>query len=305
VVTAASAAATAHWRAFRSVAWSNIEYSFDADPARYSVMIPGDDGFLSPFEQFAAAVPFAGDFAWKVRRFVNRVRPDAFLFRVDWRAGAADSLSLYCRFPVEPDDCEFADALAAAWPNSWSGPAPSAVAEVLGVPGPRGLALRAGSDGREAVSVYFRTDALVGDFPSDAAERLLESVGHPADNAHTLRADLSELCRHGPLGVVGLDPPAADRPGALKFNPPNVPAERAFGFLAAKGARSERLKELAAVARSLRAVWLSYLGVRYGPSGFSGWRMYFSLVPHQLRSPLSPSIVTDRIALPTLRLPHL
>jgi hypothetical protein len=295
----------AFWQVFRNAAWSNVEYSFDADRTRHTTMVRGAEGFFPQVEAFASSVEFAGDFTWSVARFVDAVAPDSYLLRADWRSTECDALSLYCRYRRVPDEASFNSALALAWPMRWTGPAPHVVAAALGVDGPRGLGFRVDDRGRHRVALYFKVDRFVGDFDSASLDHVTAAVGFSSAVAESIRTDLRDLFVSGPVGVIGVDPGGAEGvAGGLKLNPSNISVDRALAFLTAKGADSHRIAEIREIARALRAASLSYLGIRYDASGFAGWRTYMSVVPRQYRSPGMPQVLAADNPLPTLRLPH-
>jgi hypothetical protein len=287
-------------RLFRLAAYTGVEYSFDEQEGRHGTTVRGDPGFVSYVEELAAAAPVAGEWAWAARRFADYVRPDSYLLRVDWEDDVIDCLSLYCRFPREPSDVEFDAAMERAKPLHWSGPSPRRVAEVLGQPGPRGVGLRVDRAGRHHVAVYYTVATVIERLPAAAIEQLIDVCGLPGALVETVHSDVASLYPPpGPVGVIGIDA----GPTAIKLNPANVPFERAFAFMTARGAAATRIRGLREIANALRARWLTYLGVRYAARGFSGWKAYFSTVPLRLASATAP-VVLGRSAIPTLRLPH-
>ena len=127
---------------FGRTAHRAVEYSFDADRSAYGMMVGGDMDLLPAIWQFSGLIGFAGQWAWSTRNWCRAVQPDRLLFRVDWQDRDCRALTLYCRFPQPPDDTLFASLVRACWPFRWDGPPPGAAAQPLGVPGPRGVALR-------------------------------------------------------------------------------------------------------------------------------------------------------------------
>jgi hypothetical protein len=249
-------------------------------------------------------VRFAGEWAWAVSQFARLARPDAYLLRVDWLGRGVQSISLYCRFPREPDDVMFAELLAAAQPFRWRGPAPHDVASVLQLPGPRGVGLRVDALRRLHMALYFRVPASVTSLEEETVERLVDVCGYPESVAESVRTDLRVLYHGRAAGVIGVDAGSDHRAAALKFNPSNVPLDQALTFLAAKGASAARLEQLGALAQTLRGSLVSYLGVRYDANGFSGWRTYFSAQPRRIGSAGVPRVVIEPNSIPTLPLPH-
>jgi hypothetical protein len=291
-------------RIFSAQATFGVEYSFEADKDRDGIMIAGKPPFIHRLEQLATQLPYAGDWSWAVRRFSDYVHPDAYLVRVDCHADEIVALTLYCRFPKEPTDAEFEKAMTAARPLRWGGPSPSVIAAPLGVPGPRGIGFRVDLAASCKTALYYKVATQTKHVPASVLPDLVQRCGFPLDLAPLIDGDIRSLYPPGPVGVIGVDSDAANRAGALKFDPANVPLQRAFTFLAGKGASRRRIAELTQIADSLRAVWLSYLGIKYGPKGFSGWRVYFSTRPSLLSSPTATRVVVESIPLPTLRLPH-
>lgn len=289
---------------FRASAFAQVEYSYDALMDREGTMVGGGPSLLAPILKFAAALPFSGEWAWSISRFAQYVSPDTYLFRTDWSRGEVENVTLYCRFPKEPSDDEFAAALVEAWPFTWSGARPSAISSLLNVAGPRGVGLRVSASGSRRVALYFTVKEPMTSFPTGQVGKLVASCELPVAVAALIEADLRGVYLQGPVGTIGLDDASETGPGALKFNPANLPIERAFAFLAAKRAGSQVLERLTRISRSLRALLVSYLGLRYDVNGFSGWRAYFSVEPRNVLAPISPLVVTERSAIPTLRLPH-
>jgi len=289
---------------FRAEAYSVVEYSFDAAPDRRGVMVGGKPGFLTAVQQFAAGLPFAADWTWSTQRFTELVRPDAFLLRCDCRAEEIMAITLYCRFPMEPDDNAFCRYMRAARPFTWTGPSPGAIAALLGVPGPRGIGFRVDATGDRQTALYYRVQADTGKLPPEVLPQLVRVCGLPESLAETIGADIHSLYPPGPVGVIGVDCGEDGWAKALKFDPANVPLSKALSFLGARLASVARMEELSSVARSLRAQWVSYLGAKYGAEGFAGWRVYFSVRPDLLPGPLLPRIVVERSANPTFHLPH-
>lgn len=304
-----STAALAFHHLFRSALARQVEYSFSDVPDRVTTMIPlCGDGVLAEVAELAVALPFAGDWSWSVRRFVKAVRPDAFLLRLDWEGPDANAVTLYCRFPAEPDDAAFFGTLAHARPFAWLGPAPSAMAAALGVSGPRGIALRVGHDESLHAALYFKSEQHVGTAWGERLATLLSACGFAPDLARSIEADLRPLYRPGPFGVVGVD--SGDGRGnggtarTLKFDPANVPLATALSFVAGKGVSAARVAALQAVAHGLRADSASYVGVQYGTSGFVGWRLYFACEPPYARLPGLPTLASQRHLRAMRRGPH-
>lgn len=291
-------------RIFRVEALAGVEYSFDEIGDRHGTMVAGKPGFIPLVQEFASGLVFAGDWAWAMRRFTEVVRPDAYLLRVDCHYEEILAVTLYCRYPFEPNDELFNETMRCARPFQWSGPSPGVVAAKLHLSGPRGIAFRVDRNAKGKVAVYYKLAAETTSLDQTVLSGLLEACGLPAELAVLINDDIRGLYPRGPVGVLGVDCGHEGVVNALKFNPANVPFRQAFDFLSRKSAPQTRLSELKRIAHSLRAHFVSYLGVKYGPSGFAGWRGYFSVQPSLLLSPLAIPLVVERSAMPTLRLPH-
>lgn len=289
---------------FRAESYSAVEYSFDTVPDRRGLMVGGKQGFLVSVGQFAAGLPFAADWMWAVQHFTAVVHPDAYLLRADCRAEEVIAITLYCRFPMEPDDHVFLRYMDAARPFAWTGPSPASIAATLGLPGPRGICFRVDENGHRQTALYYRVEADNASLPPDVLPQLVRVCRLPEGLAETISADIHALYPPGPVGVIGVDGGEDGRAEALKFDPANVPVSKAITFLGTKHVSAARIADLSSVARSLRAQWVSYLGAKYGAEGFAGWRVYFSVRPNLLAVPLVPRIVVERSAFPTYQLPH-
>ena len=294
--------------AFGRAAWRGVEYSLDDDPRRHAIAVARnsgltDDGdFLDTVREFTADLPFAAPWLWAIDRYATQVRPDAYLFRVDWQGEIPIAATLYCRFPVEPDAQDFAAAMQAAHPILWQGPDPKPIAVALGVAGPRGVGLRVIATGTCSAAVYFRAPEIRRAEARPVIGAITEALGLPDDLAEAIEEDLRGLSSTSG-GVIGVGPDS-DGSLTLKLNPPNVPVQQGLAFLAGRGVPAARIAAVRDLATSFRAASLSYLGVRYAASGFTGWRAYLSVEPARLPVPLQPRLSLERAYMPTLRLPH-
>jgi hypothetical protein len=289
---------------FRGVLARQVEYSYSEDEDRLTTMVPLNNDLLPRVIEFAKAVPFAGDWAWVMERFVAAINPDHFLFRLDWVRNEPTAVTLYCRFGSEPGTAEFYKAIGFARPFSWNGPDPTELAASLGVAGPRGIAFRATNKGNARTAVYFRSEQHAGASWTDRLCALLAVCQYPGELASTIGCDLKELYRPGPVGVIGIDDGENGVPIAVKFDPSNVPSIVTFQFLVRKGVSAARIASLGKIAIGLRAESVTYAGVQYGRQGFSGFRLYFACEPSCARIPGRVAIGSRRNLLPARRLPH-
>jgi hypothetical protein len=289
---------------FRGVLAHHVEYSYGEAGGSFTSMVPLRQDWLPRAVELAAGLPFGGAWAWAIERFSGAINPDEYLFRLDWTRDEATAITLYCRFPSEPDAVGFRHALTVARPFTWSGPDPAAVASSLGVPGPRGIAFRASSKGTLRTAVYFRSEQHAGPSWTERLAGLLAACRYPTELGSTIERDLKELYRPGPVGVIGVDDGVDGIPGALKFDPSNVPTSVVFAFLARVGVPAARIAALRTIAIGLRAESVTYAGVQYGPKGFSGFRVYFACEPGRARAPLQTPIRDQRHLRPVRRLPH-
>jgi hypothetical protein len=289
---------------FRHVLARHVEYSYGEKEDGFTSMIPLSAELLPRAIELAASLSFAGDWAWAIDRFADAVKPDEFLFRLDWQHDEPVAITLYCRFPSEPDTAGFQRAVRSARPFTWNGPDPSLVASTLGVAGPRGMAFRASNKGNLRTAVYFRSDQHAGASWTDRLTGLLAACRFPEELAPTIERDLKELYRPGPVGVIGVDDGPSATPGALKFDPANVPIGVILAFLARMGVPASRLDAMRKMAIGLRAESVTYAGVQYGREGFSGFRVYFACEPGYVPAPGRVAIRPQRNLRPVRRLPH-
>jgi hypothetical protein len=279
---------------FGDVLARQVEYSYSDVDDSVTTMVPLKRDGLPRVLGLAKAVAFSGEWAWAVERFTVTARPEDFLFRVDWTGSDATALTLYSRFPIEPDAAEFQRVMRSARPLAWHGPDTSAVAAALQSAGPRGIAFRASRTGHLRTAVYYRTAQHAGGAWSERLVALLAACGYPSDLAATIESDLKDLYQPGPVGVIGVDDGDEGKAGSLKFDPANVPTNVALAFLARMQVRAERIDALRRIAAGLRAKFMTYAGAQYGPHGFSGWRLYVQCEPSNSRLPGAAAIVSPR-----------
>jgi hypothetical protein len=289
---------------FRHALNRQVEYSFGEEGDTFTTMTPLGNDLLPRVIEVAGALGFPGEWAWAVKRFCEFAQPPTFLFRLDELHRDVSAITLYCRFPSEPDDSQFHAAIRAARPFRWNGPAPSRIAHALQLPGPRGIAFRTNRAGNLRTALYFRSEEHVGPSWNARLTALLTACQYPEQLATAIDSNLKAIYTPGPAGVIGIDSSSDDVPAAVKFDPSNVPLPLAFAFLRKIGVSAPRIAALAKIALGLRAESVSYVGVKYSQSGFAGWRLYFSCEPAHHVSPARANIVTQRNLRPTRRLPH-
>jgi hypothetical protein len=119
-------------------------------------------------------------------------------------------------------------------------------------------------------------------------EQIFDAVGLSGEGAAHAAADVSLLGASGQLEVIGLDDAGNGAAGALKIDVADVPVPVALRLLAARGAGVANRDRVAALATSLRARSLGYLGLKYSVASFDGWRAYFPSEP--VRFPAAASI---------------
>ncbi len=289
---------------FRTVLSRQVEYSYSQDEESFTTMIPLQQDRLAQVWEFSHVLPFAGEWAWSVRRFASAIHPDTFLFRIDWRQDEPIAVTLYCRFPSEPDDLEFKRAIIHAHPFHWHGPNPSAIASSLGLSGPRGIAFRATQTCSLRTALYFRSEEHSGSAWSRRLMDLLASCRYPQDLAPLIEGQIRHLYRPGPIGVIGLDDGEDGVPSSLKFDPADVPLFKTFIWLTQIGVPADRIAALRRVAIGLRTEYVTYAGAQYSPDGMSGWRVYLACEPGYSRIPGQMSFGSQRTLRPVRRLMH-
>lgn len=291
-------------RLFSFILSQQVEYSYGAEENAFTTMVPLKPSSLGHALELAQSATFAGDMAWSVERFARMVHPDELLLRLDWHGDEATAITLYCRFPVEPEASDFQGALDVARAFQWRGPNTDAVATALGVRGPRGIAFRASKSGSTRTAVYFRCEVHAGTSWTDRLKNLLRACHYPEALASEIEGDMKALYLPGPVGVIGLDEGTDSTPGAIKFDPCNVPLKAVLAFLARIGLSRKRLEELTRIAIGFRAESVTYASVHYGKDGFSGFRLYFGCEPAAARLPSRIGIPLQRTLMPARRLPH-
>jgi hypothetical protein len=288
----------------RQRVYRSVEFSVSDDLRSHSTLVPAGEDLLRDVEQWAGAYAFCDVWLVAVRRLTAGLRPDAALFRIDWTDDVPTAFTWYFRFPAPPGDQEFHAVLRSARPLGWIGPGPQAVATALGVPGPRGVALRVDASGKARSAVYYRVDGSSFREPRAVLPRLLEACGLPGERAEEIERDVAALRPRAGVEVVGIDEGIdAGAVGAVKLDPADVPVTPALRWLASRGATDAVRGRVESMAASLHARTLSYVGLKYAAAGFAGWRAYYSSEPARARAAGSIA-VTDRLRTDKSRMPQ-
>lgn len=289
---------------FVGEAAANVEYSIDPRPSMHSVTLPIGWRARTQIREAAALLRFGGEWERVVDRMIERILPNAILLRFDVERDVIAGLTAYLRFAEEPDE-RWLDELVRTTSHFRVSPGlPAAAASLFDCRSPRGLSIRGDRDGHTRLALYFSVKRDITMFSPATVKVLLETLGWPLAGAPAIEADLRAVHPGGSVGVIGIDLGANGDVDALKFDPANVPPSRWVTFLEAKRASHERMEHLGEMSRILHAKSLSYLGLKYVPEGFAGWRAYFSFRPSGRALALQPAIFVDSPGDATLRLPH-
>lgn len=288
----------------RCEAASNVEWSFDARPGVHACTIPLKAFASEQVPRLAAFLPSAGSWGMAAQRLIAAIMPDAMLLRVTRIRRMIDDLTVYLRFHHEARGQAMADVVSRACSLRVKAGLLDRFAEKLKTPGVRGIGLRVDAGGEMRLAAYFHVHQPVASFGPDLVGDLLNLCGWPEAGRHEIEADLRSLYTGGSLGVVGID---LDRSGgvqALKFDPANVPLAAAGRLLAARRSDPWNTEMLYRTARAMRALSVSYLGVKYGHGGFQGWRLYFSSQPSRHAAPARIQINLRSPRESLSRMPH-
>lgn len=289
---------------FGMAAGTNIEYSIDQRPDVHSVTLPLGGYARHQIADAGAAMSFGGGWSMAVARLIDAILPPTMLLRIDSDRNGLFALTSYLRFQQEPrieGFCQLIERICHLPTN----PAQlKAVSTALGCTGPRGIGLRGSTDGSIRLAVYFKVERDLSSFSAETVGTLLTGCGWECAGAPAIQADLRAVHVGGSVGVIGVDLDAAGAITALKCDPANVPLHRVSTFLQHKRAAAERLDVFGSMSRALRARSLSYLGIKYTPQGFAGWRLYFSLRPDGYARLTQPALFIDSPGAATLRMPH-
>lgn len=289
---------------FRAQAAANVEYSIDHRPRAEGVTVPLGPHARQQIEQAGAAVEFGGSWAATIGRLIDAMLPNAMLLRFDSERGQLSALTAYLRFREEPDAVSLAALLARTSRLRIEAQPLAQIVTALACRGPRGLGIRGAPDGGLRLALYFKVEHDIQAFSGATVGQLLGACGWDDTNAKPIQTDLRALHPGGSVGVIGIDIGAAGDIVALKCDPANVPLERAAAFLRARHASAERIATLYAMSQALRALSLSYVGVKYTVAGCAGWRLYFSCRQGASARSAQPALLIDAPGAASLRMPH-
>lgn len=282
----------------------NVEWSFGAQPDAHACTIPLKAFAFEQTQRVAAFLPSAGSWGIVSQRLIDAIVPDAILLRLTRNRRKLDDLTIYLRFPNEAGGQVIAGVISRACFLGVKAELLDRFAEELKTPGVRGIGLRVDAHGEMRLAVYFHVHQPVTSFGPKLIKDLLNLCGWPEAGHQEIEADLRSLYLGGSLGVVGIDLDKSGDVRALKFDPANVPLIAAARLLAAKQSDSWSIEMFYLMARAMRALSVSYLGVKYGPRGFEGWRLYFSSQPSRHAAPARTHINIRSPRESLSRMPH-
>jgi hypothetical protein len=284
-------AALAFARLFGADAARAVEYSFGADADRYGTMLTGSGPeFLTRVRQFGESMEFALRWSGAIRRVVAQVQPQGFFFKVDWRNECIERLTLYCRFERAVDEAILRSALAAAAPLAWEGPQPNSIGRLLGESSPRIIGLRVDSKGRYSTALYFRIRVPRSQFMCDQLPPLLSQLSMPESVATQIDRSLASLLGSAYPPMLGIDTPHGQESAILKLDVAGVFLAEALAFVSRMGAPEVRVRELGCVGRALRLELLNYVGTKFGPRGYVGWKLYMPIRPQASAWTFGPAL---------------
>ena len=235
---------------------------------------------------------------------ISAILPDTLLLRVGLEHGHLGDLTIYLRFYGESVGELVESHIQRTGLLKGGADVINQFAQKLRVGGARGMGLRVDSGGRLSVAVYFRSYHNTSSYQPTLIREMLGACLWDETLVLEVESDLRAVHTGGSFGVVGLDLDPAGHVRGLKFDPSDVPIAAAAGLLAAKKASGESIGRLHSASRLMRARALSYLGMKYDPSGFRGWRLYFSCEPSRAAAAGKAS-VRMRTPLEQLsRMPH-
>lgn len=288
---------------FRREAYHTVEYSFEPDAARIGWMVGGDARFSSAARRFMGAIGVGGSWFWAIERFVAFTRPDTYLFKVDRDREILSAVTLYCRFPRPVSQEQLQETLNACPPLAWNGPSIDRLSRALDVGAPRGIGFRL-TGGATGAAVYFRAAAGFRRFTTRQLHALLDVCDFDPGMSAAIAAEAGGFYASGPMGVIGFEAPSDSSPGTLKLDPANVPFSKVTKALTEWETADGYVRQIERVAASLRATTASYLGLKFSPGGFAGWKLYLAVKPAEVPAAGTPRLIGPREISPSFRLPH-
>ncbi|MEO8350884.1 MAG: hypothetical protein ABI680_04080 [Chthoniobacteraceae bacterium] len=235
--------------------------------------------FVDSVKRFAHTLPYAAEFLQATDRFSAQIVTDAYLFKVDWRKEAGERLSLYYRFihGVEIDSLE--KAFAQAGPAWWQGASAREIGEALGLGTPVIVGLRVDKTGAFKSSIYFRYFNIGdGDFVNRVLKPFVKVLDWPPELPRAIEDAILPLMGDGFHASIGVDSASSTDPPTLKIAASDVSWLQAATALAQQGVPSARLRELSVVGRHFRQPRLNYAAMKFGPSGYQGWKAYWAVL---------------------------
>jgi hypothetical protein len=267
-------------------------------------MIPLNAFGSEQVERVAAFLPSAGSWCTAAQRLVAAIMPDAMLLRLTRTRDKLDDLTIYLRFPDEAPGRVVEGIVSSACLLRTRAVLLDEFAKGLKTAGVRGIGLRVDVEGRMRLAAYFHVHQPVSAFGPNLVRDLLNLCRWSGARHEEIESDLRPLYLGGSLGVVGIDLNDSGDVQALKFDPANVPLALAARFIAAKQSDAWCIEMLYFMARTMRALSVSYLGVKYGQNGFQGWRLYFSSQPSRHAAPARVRINVRSQRESLSRMPH-
>ncbi len=279
-------------RVFRKDLFEGVEYSFSSDPQTYGTMLAGvGEPFLNAIRTFTTPLLFACEFLRLVERFGRNLKTDAYLFKVDWRSGMAERLSLYYRFIHGVAEPDLNRAFADAFPIRWEGPSPYAIGAALQTSNPVIVGIRVDKDGEFKSSVYFNYFPVAdSQFVHEVVDPLVHLFEWDPALSRTISRDVRILLPGSAHAALGFDSATGSTPVILKVSAADVAWEQVVASFADK-VSPVRIQELAAVGRRLRQKRLNYAAMKFGPTGYLGWKLYWAVLSRNRSAESSTRIV--------------
>lgn len=289
-------------RFFRRSLFKQLEYSASDIHGKLGIMVGGEgEAFVSSVYKFSNILPYAKEWQEAARCVNELVKPTRYLFRVDCIGESVKALSLYCRLP-DKDIRTTKQAFAAIRPFCWDGPSLTQLSNTVDKNSPEGIGFRISAKGEIGSAIYFRLNVPLAQFRLRMLPNLTRNCGFPDSVAEQIALDMHFLYSNM-VGVIGIDSGKEGCAKNLKLDPTQVSIEMANSFLKRKEVNASRIDSLASITRALRLRRYSYVGIKYGRKGFSGWKLYWSISPLQRTHVSSPELHTclPVILLPTIR----